>query len=194
MNSAGVRPACLQDRAERAGRKLPMHRHDDRSASVPELHMTTALADLHETGLGQSSDDLGTADDRQRRAHAESWTVAMIGGSMASGRASSSKYSSSASRRLARASSTVRPWLVTSTSRARAMYHPSSCVTAAVNCTITTIRRRGSRTGTHHPPKWLASELAPPASQNANYEPVVEGPAITLAARHAKVRREGYAK
>jgi hypothetical protein len=36
--------------------------------------------------------------------------------------------------------------------------------------------------------------LAPPASHNANYEPVVEGPTITLAARHAKVRREGYAK
>ncbi len=62
-----------------------------------------------------NSNDLGTADDRQRRAHAESWTVAMIGGSMASGRVSSSKYSSSASRRLARASSTVRPGLVTST-------------------------------------------------------------------------------
>ena len=27
-----------------------------------------------------NSNDLGTADDRQRRAHAESWTVAMIGG------------------------------------------------------------------------------------------------------------------
>src|SRR6185437_11305024 len=112
----------------------------------------------HETGLGQSSDDLGTADDRQRRAHAESWTVAIIGGSMASGRASSSKYSSSASRRLAGASSVVRPWLVTSTSRSRATYHPSSCVTAAVNCTITTLRRRGSRRGRRRLTKSLFSK------------------------------------
>ena len=36
--------------------------------------------------------------------------------------------------------------------------------------------------------------LAPPASQNANLEPLVEAPAISLAARYAKVRREGYAK
>ena len=34
----------------------------------------------------------------------------------------------------------------------------------------------------------------PPASQNANLAPLVEGQAISLAARHAKVRREGYAK
>ena len=33
----------------------------------------------------------------------------------------------------------------------------------------------------------------PPASHNANCEPLVEGPAITLARRHAKVRRDGYA-
>ncbi|HEY3941433.1 MAG TPA: hypothetical protein VGL60_03020 [Acidimicrobiales bacterium] len=33
---------------------------------------------------------------------------------------------------------------------------------------------------------------APPASQNANLEALVEGAAISLAARHAKVRREGY--
>jgi hypothetical protein len=36
--------------------------------------------------------------------------------------------------------------------------------------------------------------MAPPASHNANLDPVVEGPAISLAARHVKVRREGYAK
>jgi hypothetical protein len=137
--------------------------------------MTTALTHLGETGLGQSSNDLGTADDRQRRAHAESWTVAMIGGSMASGSASSSKYSSSASRRLARASSVVRPWLVTSTSRARATYHPSSCVTAAVNCTTTTLRRRGSRRGQQRLTKLLVRLLASPASRNANLEPLVEG-------------------
>ncbi|MDA8357767.1 MAG: hypothetical protein M0Z95_16085, partial [Actinomycetota bacterium] len=32
------------------------------------------------------------------------------------------------------------------------------------------------------------------ASQNANLGPVVEGPAISLPALHAKVRREGYVK
>ncbi len=31
-----------------------------------------------------------------------------------------------------------------------------------------------------------------PASQNANLEPLVEGPAISLAARYAKARRAGY--
>lgn len=35
---------------------------------------------------------------------------------------------------------------------------------------------------------------AHPASQNANPESLVEGLAISLAARHAKVRREGYAR
>lgn len=38
------------------------------------------------------------------------------------------------------------------------------------------------------------SAVAPPASQNANLAPLVEGQAISLAARHAKVRREGYTK
>ena len=32
------------------------------------------------------------------------------------------------------------------------------------------------------------------ASQNTNLGPLVEGPAITLAGRHTKVRREGYPK
>ena len=49
-----------EHRAERAGRKLPMHRHDDRPAIAPELHVATALAHLYATALGQSSDDLGT--------------------------------------------------------------------------------------------------------------------------------------
>jgi hypothetical protein len=34
----------------------------------------------------------------------------------------------------------------------------------------------------------------PPASHNANLVPLVEGPAISLTARHAKVRRDGYAR
>ena len=32
------------------------------------------------------------------------------------------------------------------------------------------------------------------ASHNANLEPLVEGEAISLAERHAKVRRDGYAR
>ena len=55
-------------------------------------------------------------------------------------------------------------------------------------------RSRISRRGRVRRARSLVVGLAPPASHNANYEPVVEGPAITLAARHAKVRREGYSK
>lgn len=32
------------------------------------------------------------------------------------------------------------------------------------------------------------------ASQNTNFDPVVEGPPISLMGLHAKVRREGYAR
>jgi hypothetical protein len=34
--------------------------------------------------------------------------------------------------------------------------------------------------------------LAHPASQNANLEPLIEGPAISLSDLHTKVRRAGY--
>ena len=40
--------------------------------------------------------------------------------------------------------------------------------------------------------KTLVADVAPPASHNANLEPLVEGPAISLAGRHAKVRRAGH--
>ena len=53
---------------------------------------------------------------------------------------------------------------------------------------------QGSRRGTVRRGNSLVIGSAPPASQNANLEPLVEGPAISLAARHTKVRREGYAK
>ena len=42
--------------------------------------------------------------------------------------------------------------------------------------------------------KLLVQRSAPPASHNANLVPLVEGPAISLAARRAKVRRAGYAR
>src|SRR5436305_14888688 len=50
----------------------------------------------------------------------------------------SSRYSSTASRRLASAASSDSPWLATSSSRQRATYQPSSWCTAAVN--VRTIR------------------------------------------------------
>ena len=53
-------------------------------------------------------------------------------------------------------------------------------------------RSRISRPGREFPAKPLVVEVAPPASQNANLEPLVEGPAISLAARHRKARRAGY--
>ena len=55
-------------------------------------------------------------------------------------------------------------------------------------------RSRISRRGRESPAKSLVVGLAPPASQNANLEPLVEAPAISLAAPHTKVRREGYAR
>ena len=40
--------------------------------------------------------------------------------------------------------------------------------------------------------KTVVADVAPPASHNANLEPLVEGPTIRLAARHTKARRAGY--
>jgi hypothetical protein len=154
-----------QDRAQRPGSELTMQRDDDRATVPAELHVTASVADLLITHFGKSDDDSGAADDGERRTHAESWTVAMIGGSMSSGSASSSKYSSSASRRLASASSMLCPWLVTSTSRARATYHSPSCVMAAVNRTVTTLRLGRSRRGRLHRAKPLLVGSARVASQ-----------------------------
>jgi hypothetical protein len=38
----------------------------------------------------------------------------------------------------------------------------------------------------------LVRESAPPASFDANLAPLIEAPVISLAPKHAKVRREGY--
>ena len=53
---------------------------------------------------------------------------------------------------------------------------------------------QSSRRGRSDATKTLAAGVAPPASQNANLEPLVEGPAIGLAALHTntKLRRAGY--
>lgn len=37
-----------------------------------------------------------------------------------------------------------------------------------------------------------AENRSAPRAPNANLEPLVEGPGIRLAARHTKIRREGY--
>ncbi len=51
---------------------------------------------------------------------------------------------------------------------------------------------RISRRGRLRRAKSLVVGVAPPASHNANLEPLVEGPTISLAARHTKARRAGY--
>lgn len=51
---------------------------------------------------------------------------------------------------------------------------------------------QSSRRGRSNAMKALAADVAPPASHNANLEPLIEGPAISLVARHTKVRRAGY--
>ena len=86
------REGCLsQDRAQRAGSELTVQRDDDRATVPAELHVAASLADLLIAHLGKSDDDSSAADDGERRAHAVSWTVAMMGGSMSSGSAASSK-------------------------------------------------------------------------------------------------------
>jgi len=98
-----------QDRGQRAGCKVLVQGDDDRATVPAELPKAVSLADLLVTYLGKSDDDSGATGDRERRAHAESWTVAMMGSSRSSGSASSSMHRSSASRRLASASSMLRP-------------------------------------------------------------------------------------
>ena len=145
------------DRSQRADCQLSMHWHDHNSAVLgTQLDVASPLAHLHEAALPERSDHLGAGDDRERRAHAESSMVAMIGGSMLSGSISSSKYSSNASRRLASASSTVPPWLATSTSRQRATCQDPSCVTAAVNRIGTSVRADAEA-------KFALRNVAPPA-------------------------------
>ena len=52
----------------------------------------------------------------------------------------------------------------------------------------------GNETAQSAAPRSAEDWYAHPASHNANLGPLVEGPALTLAGRHTKVRREGYPK
>lgn len=96
--------------------------------------MASPLAYLEKACSAKGTDCLSPRHDGQRRTHARLSisTGAMIGDVVGSGASLSSKYSSRASRRLANASSTLFPWLATSTSRHLATYQSPSWVTAAV--------------------------------------------------------------
>src|SRR5579875_1702699 len=98
-----------------------MQGNDHGAIVTAELAVASPGADDLEAVPLQGAGEPGTGDDGQPlRAHAESFTsTGATIGSDTSGAGSSSKYSSRASRRLARASSMVRPWLATSTSRHR---------------------------------------------------------------------------
>ena len=150
-----------QDRMHRSPSELAMQRNDDRSPVRPELYVAASLPHLRVPCLGGGTNDGGATDHRERRTQAVSWTVAMIGGSMSSGNAFSSKYNSRASRRFAKASSIVWPWLVTSTSRARATYYSPSCMVAAVSLTVTTLGPGSSRRGNVPRAKSLVIGSAP---------------------------------
>ena len=70
------------------------------------------------------------------------------------------------------------------------VYQPAD---SAIDVAVT-LYDRGSETAQSAAHVRAEDWSAHPASHNANLKPLVEGPAITLAARHAKVRREGYVK
>src|SRR5919198_715739 len=95
--------------------------------AISKLLVAAARSDHCEPCALQGLHRLLPGDDRERAAHAgmRTSTGATIGWDACTGGASS-KYSSSASFRLARASSTLWPWLATSTSRQRATYHSPS--------------------------------------------------------------------
>jgi hypothetical protein len=59
-----------------------MHWNDDRPLSLTKLDGAPAPAYLNEPSSLERGNDLSPRDDRERRTHADSWTVAMIGGSM----------------------------------------------------------------------------------------------------------------
>ena len=65
--------------------------HDRAAIDVTELHMAPTLPHAFEACFPQSPDDFGPRDNRDRRCHAESSTVAMIGGSTPCGSGMSSK-------------------------------------------------------------------------------------------------------
>jgi hypothetical protein len=63
---------------------------------------------------------------------------------------------------------------------------------ADLRFTLETRDRRHDHPNQPRPGHDSRSTLMPPTSQHMNLPPLVEGPAVELAGRHAKVRREGY--
>ena len=74
-----------EDRSERPWSQFTVERHNDRCVVSPKLHVTAALADLGEAVLPQGSDDGFSAQQWERRAHAESWKVVTTGVSKEAG-------------------------------------------------------------------------------------------------------------
>jgi hypothetical protein len=104
-------PSCPQNRGQRACRYLVMQGDDDRAVAPARFAVTSLSTNDLEAVLLQSADDPRARYHRQLPgAHAESLTsTGATIGSEGSGTGSSSKYSSRASPKLARASSIVRP-------------------------------------------------------------------------------------
>ena len=127
-----------QDRRKSPWTQLIMQGNDHSPRAPAQLAVASLGTDDVKAVLLKGAHYPGTGDDRQPLgAYAESRTsTGATIGSGASGAGWSSKYSSSASPKLASASSMVRPWLATSTSRQRATYQSPSGVTAAVSLTV----------------------------------------------------------
>ena len=79
------------DRAKRHGCEFPVQRNDDGQVCLAQLHVTSALTDSRESSVDERVDRICSADDRERRVHAESWNVVTIGWLRSNGSFSSSK-------------------------------------------------------------------------------------------------------
>lgn len=79
-----------KDRPQRPESELVVHRNDDRApVLVAQLHVASSLTHLLESSPCQCPDRLRSGDDGQTGSHAESSTVAIMGGSNFSGDAPS---------------------------------------------------------------------------------------------------------
>ena len=129
--------SCLmQYAAECADSNLAVSWHNcGASASIgrsSELDMASSLADLCEARRPQSARDFAIWQRSKRHRLRPRWCEP-VGSKVAVG---ASKWSASASRKFAKASSSDSPWLATSTSKACATYHSPSCQTLAENSRI----------------------------------------------------------
>ncbi len=130
-------PGLAADGGQRAGCEFSVERddHGPTAVRVAEFEVAATLAAPFKPGPLQRRHQRAAGHHWGTGAHAGTRTSIWVtsGGSVGGAAGTSSKYSSSASLRLARAFSTVLPWLATSTSRQRATYQSPSLVTAAVS-------------------------------------------------------------